>query len=75
MSAQHKHNPKGIAAPIENWTHADVVTWMTWEIVRGITSGERLEGVVFQFPQFVIQWHEAKDKRSAAIAKQKGSTS
>lgn len=53
-------NPVNLNKPVEEWTHNDLITWMAWEIVAGITRGEALRSVVFQFPHLVMQWKEAK---------------
>lgn len=54
------HSPAGIMAPMEQWTHDDLVTWMQWQIIEGITAGKSLGRICYDFPHMVFEWEKAK---------------
>ncbi len=64
-----QNNPAGISASIEQWTHQDLVTWISWEVIRSITSNQTLESAMFKVPHVVIQWHQHQEKLRAEEAK------
>ena len=51
---------KGISAPLNEWTHDDLVTYMSWKIIEGITSGKPINSICYEFPAIVLDWKKER---------------
>lgn len=49
--------------PFEDWDLPTLRKYMAWKVIEGITRGEKLESVTWEFPTMMVQWCEAQDKK------------
>lgn len=54
-----------IFSPFDDWDLPTLRKYMSWKIIEGITCGEKLESVVWEFPAIMIQWCAAQEKKKA----------
>lgn len=47
----------------EDWTFNNLVTWATWEVIAGITKGDKLETTMWAVVNTACAWREDQRKK------------